>query len=254
MFDPMLAKIVVTGATRDQAIRRARRALSETIVEGVTVCTALHEHVLTRPELTEPSADGADGSLSVTTRWLENDVLPELADPASVATGAEPAPENRRTRSSYVIELNGQRVQLTIPDGILGGHGPRLGVGYPGAPSQRLTQQPLRGRASARSGAREAAEPAAADPSVIPAPMQAIVTRICVEPGQQVHAGELLVVLESMKMENYVHAPNDATVEEIPVSAGRTVSAGEVLVRMKSDAETPSESTASPQQSIQQEA
>jgi len=254
MFDPMLAKIVVTGATRDQAIRRARRALSETIVEGVTVCTALHEHVLTRPELTEPSADGADGSLSVTTRWLENDVLPELADPASVTTGAEPAPENRRTRSSYVIELNGQRVQLTIPDGILGGHGPRLGAGYPGAPSQRLTQQPLRGRASARSGAREAAEPAAADPSVIPAPMQAIVTRICVEPGQQVHAGELLVVLESMKMENYVHAPNDATVEEIPVSAGRTVSAGEVLVRMKSDAETPSESTASPQQSTQQEA
>ena len=254
VFDPMLAKIVVTGSTRDQAIRRARRALSETIVEGVTVCTALHEHVLTRPELTEPSADGADGSLSVTTRWLENDVLPELADPASVTTGAEPAPENRRTRSSYVIELNGQRVQLTIPDGILGGHGPRLGAGYPGAPSQRLTQQPLRGRASARSGAREAAEPAAADPSVIPAPMQAIVTRICVEPGQQVHAGELLVVLESMKMENYVHAPNDATVEEIPVSAGRTVSAGEVLVRMKSDAETPSESTASPQQSTQQEA
>ena len=84
--------------------------------------------------------------------------------------------------------------------------------------------------------------------------MQAIVTRIGVEPGQQVHAGELLVVLESMKMENYVHAPNDATVEEIPVSAGRTVSAGEVLVRMKSDAETPSESTASPQQSTQQEA
>ena len=232
MFDPMLAKIIVTGATRDQAIRRARRALSETIVEGVTVCTALHEHVLTRPELTEPSADGADGSLSVTTRWLENDVLPELADPASVATGAEPAPENRRTRSSYVIELNGQRVQLTIPDGILGGHGPRLGVGYPGAPSQRLTQQPLRGRASARSGAREAAEPAAADPSVIPAPMQAIVTRICVEPGQQVCQGDLLVVLESMKMENYVHAPSDGTISEIPVSAGRTVSAGDVLVRM----------------------
>ena len=123
-------------------------------------------------------------------------------------------------------------MQLTIPDGILGGHGPRLGVGYPGAPSQRLTQQPLRGRASARSGAREAAEPAAADPSVIPAPMQAIVTRICVEPGQQVCQGDLLVVLESMKMENYVHAPSDGTISEIPVGAGRTVSAGDVLVRM----------------------
>ena len=251
MFDPMLAKIVVTGATRDQAIRRARRALSETVVEGVTVCTSLHAHVLTRPELTEPTADGL---LGVTTRWLETDVLPGLIDPASVQAGAEPAPENRRTRSSYVIELNGRRVQLTIPDGILGGHGPRLGVGYPGAPSRRLTQQPLRGRASARSGAREAAEPSTADPTVIPAPMQAIVTRICVEPGQEVHAGELLVVLESMKMENYVHAPADATVAEIPVSAGRTVSAGEVLVRMKNTAGQTSDPAAPAQHPTHQEA
>ena len=250
MFDPMLAKIVVTGATRDQAIRRARRALTETVVEGVTVCTSLHAHVLTRPELTEPTADGL---LGVTTRWLEADVLPGLIDPASAQAGADPAPENRRTRSSYVIELNGRRVQLTIPDGILGGHGPRLGVGYPGAPSRRRTQQPLRGRASTRSGAREAAEPTTADPAVIPAPMQAIVTRICVEPGQRVRAGELLVVLESMKMENYVHAPADATVAEIPVSAGRTVSAGEVLVRMRSaagqapDPAEPTEATGLPE-------
>ena len=250
MFDPMLAKIVVTGATRDQAIRRARRALSETVVEGVTVCTSLHAHVLTRPELTEPTADGL---LGVTTRWLEADVLPGLIDPASAQAGAEPAPENRRTRSSYVIELNGRRVQLTIPDGILGGHGPRLGVGYPGAPSRRRTQQPLRGRASTRSGAREAAEPSTSDPALIPAPMQAIVTRICVEPGQRVRAGELLVVLESMKMENYVHAPADATVAEIPVSAGRTVSAGEVLVRMRSaagqapDPTEPTEATGLPE-------
>ena len=251
MFDPMLAKIVVTGATRDQAIRRARRALTETVVEGVTVCTSLHAHVLTRPELTEPTADGL---LGVTTRWLEADVLPGLIDPASAQAGAEPAPENRRTRSSYVIELNGRRVQLTIPDGILGGHGPRLGVGYPGAPSRRRTQQPLRGRASTRSGAREAAEPSTSDPALIPAPMQAIVTRICVEPGQRVRAGELLVVLESMKMENYVHAPADATVAEIPVSAGRTVSAGEVLVRMKNTAGQTSDPAAPAQHPTHQEA
>lgn len=251
MFDPMLAKIVVTGATRDQAIRRARRALGETIVEGVTVCTALHEHVLSRPELTVPTADGL---LGVTTRWLETDVLPGLADPASERTeraGGDPVPENRRTRSSYVIELNGRRMQLTIPDGILGGHGPRLGVGYPGAPSRRRTQQPLRGRPSARPGAHGAAESTAADPSVIPAPMQAIVTRICVEPGQRIRAGELLVVLESMKMENYVHAPADATVAEIPVSAGRTVTAGEVLVRMRSVSERAAESVDAPASPIQ---
>jgi len=230
VFDPMLAKIVVTGSSRDQAIRRARRALDETVVEGVTVCTDLHAHVLTRPELTRPDADGL---LGVTTRWIEDDVLPALADPTAVREGAEPAPENRRTRSSYVIEINGRRVQLTVPDGILGGHGPRLGVGYPGASTQRRTRQPLRGRPNSRSGTRGTAEPTGADPSVIAAPMQAIVTRICVEPGQRVRTGELLVVLESMKMENYVHAPADATVAEIPVSAGRTVSAGEVLVRMR---------------------
>ena len=169
----------------------------------------------------------------MTTRWIEDDVLPALADPTAVREGAEPAPENRRTRSSYVIEINGRRVQLTVPDGILGGHGPRLGVGYPGASTQRRTRQPLRGRPNSRSGTRGTAEPTGADPSVIAAPMQAIVTRICVEPGQRVRTGELLVVLESMKMENYVHAPADATVAEIPVSAGRTVSAGEVLVRMR---------------------
>ena len=66
--------------------------------------------------------------------------------------------------------------------------------------------------------------------------MQAIVTRICVEPGQPVCQGDLLVVLESMKMENYIHAPSDGTISEIPVSAGRTVSAGDVLVRMSTPA------------------
>ena len=122
-------------------------------------------------------------------------------------------------------------MRLTVPDGILGGRGPRLGAGFAAA-TGRGAAQPLRGRSSAGRGPR-AAETAAGDPSVIAAPMQAIVTRICVEPGRRVSEGDLLVVLESMKMENYVHAPADATVADIPVSAGRTVAAGEVLVRMK---------------------
>ena len=78
VFDPMLAKIVVTGADRDQALRRARRALHETVVEGVTVCTALHEHVLGREEFT---AADPRGGLGVTTRWIETQVLPALAAP-----------------------------------------------------------------------------------------------------------------------------------------------------------------------------
>ena len=228
VFDPMLAKIVVTGADRDQALRRARRALHETVVEGVTVCTALHEHVLGREEFT---AADPRGGLGVTTRWIETEVLPALADPDAAGPAPAPAPDNPRTRSSYVIELNGRRMQLTLPDGILTPSNPARGF------SPRSNRaQPLRGRSGATRSSRGAAPgdtgTAGGEPGVISAPMQAIVTRICVEPGQRVCQGDLLVVLESMKMENYVHAPSDGTISEIPVSAGRTVSAGDVLVRM----------------------
>ncbi|WP_308807252.1 MULTISPECIES: biotin carboxylase N-terminal domain-containing protein [unclassified Actinomyces] len=230
-FDPMLAKIVVTGADRDQAIRRARRALRETVVEGVTVCASLHAHVLEREEFTRPDADGG---LGVTTRWLEEAVLPGLRSGAAApAAGAADGTgqDSHRTRSTYVVEVNGQRLQVTVPDGILGGHNRRLGAGYPGG--SNLAQQPLRGRGNGRGRGTTASSAQGGDPGAIAAPMQAIVTRICVSPGQRVRAGDLLVVLESMKMENYVHAPDDATVADIPVSAGRTVSAGEILVRMR---------------------
>ena len=243
MFDPMLAKIVVTGATREQAIARARRALRETIVEGVTVCTPLHAEVLERSDFTTPDESGR---LTVTTRWIENEVLPDLADaggPAD-ADGSQAAQEavtNPRTRSSYIIELNGRRMQLTLPDGILAPSNPARGF------SPRSNRaQPLRGRSggttrSARGGASGETESTGSEPGVIAAPMQAIVTRICVEPGQQVCQGDLLVVLESMKMENYVHAPSDGTISEIPVGAGRTVSAGDVLVRMHTPENSPEE-------------
>ncbi|RAX19955.1 MULTISPECIES: biotin carboxylase N-terminal domain-containing protein [unclassified Actinomyces] len=236
-FDPMLAKIVVTGADREQAIRRARRALKETIVEGVTVCASLHAHVLGREEFTRPDADGG---LGVTTRWIEDAVLPALAPSAAgdgtaapTAASPEPAPDDHRTRSTYVIEINGHRLQVTVPDGILGAHARRLSGGYHGGGDR--AQQPLRGRGGANGRGRATTEPGtrSSDPNAIAAPMQAIVTRICVSPGQRVREGDLLVVLESMKMENYVHAPADATVADIPVSAGRTVAAGEVLVRMR---------------------
>ena len=250
MFDPMLAKIVVTGATREQALARARRALAETLVEGVTVCTGLHAHVLAKQAFTEPDAAGG---LGVTTRWIEGEMLPELAVTASGAQGGgaqdagsadstgnagsavpEPSP---RTRSSYVIELNGRRMQLTLPDGILAPTSPGRDLA---ARSRRM--QPLRGRSAGSGAAARPGRPAGGagstsgealtEPGVIVAPMQAIVTRICTEPGTRVVQGDLLVVLESMKMENYVHAPHDGQITEIPVSAGRTVTAGDILVRM----------------------
>ncbi|SPT54033.1 Acetyl-/propionyl-coenzyme A carboxylase alpha chain [Actinomyces bovis] len=231
LFDPMLAKIVVTGATREQALARCRRALTETLVEGVTVCTALHEHVLTRPEFT---AVDSRGGLGVTTRWIEAEVLPAIAAPVAddevPGLGNMPTPPlpesgaGQRTRSTYVIELNGRRLSLTLPDGILGGPGARNNIG---ARPHRVPQ-PLRGR-SARAS-RGVPEALNAANGTISSPMQAIVTRICVTEASQVREGDLLVVLESMKMENYVHAPHDGVVSTIPVTAGQTVCAGEVLL------------------------
>ena len=236
LFDPMLAKIIITGASREQAIARARRALRETVVEGVTVCTALHSEVLTRPEFTAPDETGR---LAVTTRWIENEVLPDLADAAatSQADGSAETVANPRTRSSYIIELNGRRMQLTLPDGILAPSNPARGF------SPRSNRaQPLRGRSGATRSPRGAASgetrTAGGEPGVIAAPMQAIITRICVEPGARVTEGDLLIVLESMKMENYVHAPYDGVVEEIAVSAGTTVSAGDVLIRFADETTT----------------
>lgn len=238
-FDPMLAKIVVTGATREQALARCRRALAETVVEGLSVCIPLHSHVLSRPELTQADPKGR---LAVTTRWIEDDVLPRLQagshEQVSVpGLGAVPVPshsqdvDQRRTRSTYVIELNGRRLQLTLPDGILGGPGARHNIGA----RPHRAPQPLRARQS-RGPRNQAGSVDPAD-GTIAAPMQAIVTRICTTEGRKVHEGDLLVVLESMKMENYVHAPMDGTVTEVPVSAGQTVSAGEVLVTLAPTAE-----------------
>ncbi|WP_201288684.1 acetyl-CoA carboxylase biotin carboxyl carrier protein subunit, partial [Actinomyces sp. zg328] len=107
----------------------------------------------------------------------------------------------------------------------------------PGGGSHRAHRgQPLRGR-GARAARVGAEGPETAD-GVIAAPMQAIITRICVEPGARVAEGDLLIVLESMKMENYVHAPYDGVVEEIAVGAGTTVSAGDVLIRFAREAAT----------------
>ncbi|WP_067781002.1 acetyl/propionyl/methylcrotonyl-CoA carboxylase subunit alpha [Actinomyces vulturis] len=231
LFDPMLAKLIITAPTRKQALARAQRVLKETHFSGLRTCLPFHEFLINHPKVTD--ADD-QAFYSISTRWIEEVGLPEFLDSQqtlSVSSGLQaPSVPNEvvdspRTRSTYVIELNGRRVQLTLPDGILAGGGTRRGVS-----ARRM--QPLRGRSSAVARTRQTE--VNADSHTIVSPMQAIVTRICVEPGSQVSEGDLLVVLESMKMENYVHAPADCTIKSICVCAGATVSNGDVLVRLES--------------------
>ncbi len=214
-FDPMLAKLIVTAPTREAAIARSRRVLDELVLEGVQTPAQLYSEVISMPEFA-----GAAPS----TRWFEEEVLPGYIAPADASAGAvaENAPAVAAApveeRASFVIEVNGRRMELTVPRSMFNTSGhPR-------------TQQPLRSASRARADARSG-ELVDAD-GMVNSQIQAIVVRVCVEVGASVNRGDLLVVLESMKMESYVHAPYDGTVTEIAVSGGQNVAAYQPLVRV----------------------
>lgn len=218
-FDPMLAKLIVTAPDREQAIARSRRALEEMLVEGLATPAALYSEVI--------SMDDFAGA-PISTRWFEDSVLPEkvseegAAGAGGTANGSHAAmPATPEERISFVAELNGQRMNVTIPRDVLVPNGPR---------TNSRGHQPLRG------GVRRAATAAGGEQvdskGMVNSQIQAIVVRVCVEKGTKVQQGDLLVVLESMKMESYVYAPYDGTVTEIAVEGGENVAAFQPLVRV----------------------
>ncbi|PWF27580.1 acetyl/propionyl/methylcrotonyl-CoA carboxylase subunit alpha [Ancrocorticia populi] len=218
-FDPMLAKLIVTAPDREQAIARSRRALEEMLVEGLATPAALYSDVI--------SMDDFAGA-PISTRWFEDSVLPEkvseegAAGAGGTANGSHAAmPATPEERISFVAELNGQRMNVTIPRDVLVPNGPR---------TNSRGHQPLRG------GVRRAATAAGGEQvdskGMVNSQIQAIVVRVCVEKGTEVQQGDLLVVLESMKMESYVYAPYDGTVTEIAVEGGENVAAFQPLVRV----------------------
>ena len=216
VFDPMLAKIVVTGADRDQALRRARRALHETVVEGVTVCTALHEHVLGREEFT---AADPRGGLGVTTRWIETEFADDLQ--ASV----RPAPLGTMSLLRMPVELDGRRVMLGLPEQLLGA----LAVMGQAMPQDGSAAGGALGQAGAASGA--GAPMAAVQAGEIAAPMAGTLLAWKAEEGETVAEGQLVAVMEAMKMEMQVTAPCAGTLHR-GASAGQVLAAAEVLGRI----------------------
>ncbi|ODU79591.1 MAG: acetyl-/propionyl-CoA carboxylase subunit alpha [Microbacterium sp. SCN 71-21] len=204
-FDSLLAKIIVTGRDRQEALERARRALDEFEVAGLPTVLPFHRKVVRDPAFT-----AENGEFGVFTRWIEtefdNDIAPwdgELADPA-------PA----ETRHTVVVEVGGKRLEVSLPDRIAGSPAQ---VGRPAAvPSSRRSHQ-----TSATAGASGDA---------VKSPMQATVVKIAVEEGQQVVKGDLVVVLEAMKMEQPIQAHKDGVIGAINADPGTTVSAGHQLL------------------------
>jgi acetyl-CoA/propionyl-CoA carboxylase biotin carboxyl carrier protein len=199
-FDSLLAKVIVTGATRADALERARRALDEFEVAGLPTVLPFHRKVVRDPAFTsEP--------FGVYTSWIEtefvNDIEPwsgELASPS------DPSP-----RTKVVVEVGGKRVEVSLPAKIVGGTGGALA-----APPRRRAH----GVVNTATG------------DSVKAPMQATIVKVVVEEGQRVVKGETVVVLEAMKMEQPLAAHKDGVVTGLTALVGATVGSGTVLLSL----------------------
>jgi acetyl-CoA/propionyl-CoA carboxylase biotin carboxyl carrier protein len=201
-FDSMLAKLIITGATRTEALQRARRALDELVVEGMPTVIPFHRAVVRDEAFTsEP--------FTVHTRWIEtewdNQVPPHSA---ASAEGAEDEP-----RQTVVVEVGGRRLEVSLPAGLAAGGGAAAPAGA--APRPRK-------RGSGHGGS-------AASGDSLTSPMQGTIVKVAVSDGDTVAEGDLVVVLEAMKMEQPITAHKAGTVSALSAEVGATVTSGAVL-------------------------
>ncbi|MEV4252285.1 biotin carboxylase N-terminal domain-containing protein [Spirillospora sp. NPDC049652] len=210
-FDSLIAKLVVSGATRRQAVERARRALDEFVVDGMPTVLPFHRRVLDDPAFV-PADD--ETHFSVHTRWIEtefdNDIAPFTAPPAEEGEGAE-------SRETVTVEVGGKRIEVTLPSSL----------GVSAAPAAAKAG-PARRRGGKKSGAA-----AQASGDALVSPMQGTIVKIVAEDGATVAAGDTLVVLEAMKMEQPLTAHKAGTVTGLSAAVGQTVSSGAVICEIK---------------------
>ena len=188
-FDSLLAKLIVTGATREQAIERARRALAEFEVDGLATAIPFHRAILEDPAFTE--------DFKIYTSYIENEFKNEI--PAFVATAA---PVTTRVAAEHLVaEVNGKRfeVKLHTPEPVVKRHRAKAAI-VGGASGTGLTS-----------------------------PMQGTVVKIAVVDGQSVEVGDLVIVLEAMKMEQPLNAHKAGKITNLKAVIGETVSSGTVL-------------------------
>lgn len=210
-FDSMLAKLVVTGRDRQQALARSRRALAEFEVEGMPTALTFHRAVVADPAF---APDDADAPFTVHTRWIETD-FDNRIEPYSGPTAEDPG--EAAERQSVVVEVGGQRIEVTLPGGLSLGGGPGNGGGRKKAPKR----------------ARGAGGAAAASGDAVTAPMQGTIVKISVEEGQQLAEGDVVVVLEAMKMEQPIKAHKAGTVTGLTAAVGDTVGNGAAICELK---------------------
>jgi acetyl-CoA/propionyl-CoA carboxylase, biotin carboxylase, biotin carboxyl carrier protein len=205
IFDSLVAKLVVTGRDRHQALERARRALAEFVVEGMPTVIPFHRAVLETPAFTAP-----DGGFGVHTRWIETEFSTPIPAYDQVPATTEPTPRERVT-----VEVDGKRLEVVLP----------AGLGSTGGSAGANRRPPRRG------GSNRSAATASGD--TLASPMQGTLVKVAVEEGQAVQAGDLVVVLEAMKMEQPVNAHKAGKIARLTAQVGSTVTAGSALCEIK---------------------
>ncbi|MGW1292623.1 acetyl/propionyl/methylcrotonyl-CoA carboxylase subunit alpha [Streptomyces sp. NPDC002533] len=205
-WDSLLAKLIVTGATREQALQRAARALAEFQVEGMATAIPFHRAVVTDPAFT------AD-PFTVHTRWIETEFVNDIKP---FAAPAEADAEDEAGRETVVVEVGGKRLEVSLPSS-LGMSLARTGLAAGAKPKRRAAKK----AGSAASG------------DSLASPMQGTIVKIAVEEGQEVKEGDLVVVLEAMKMEQPLNAHRSGTVKGLTAEVGASVSSGALICEIK---------------------
>jgi acetyl-CoA/propionyl-CoA carboxylase biotin carboxyl carrier protein len=217
-FDSLIAKLIVTGANRTEALERSRRALAEFEIGGMPTVLPFHRAVVTDPAFTGPE-------LAVHTRWIETEFANDIPPYSGAAGGSgenDSADNNDRGdngagRERITVEVNGKRLEVVLPAGLgQGSGGAAVAAGHP------------------RRGGRRAAggDAAAVSGNALVSPMQGTIVKIVATDGDQVTKGDTIVVLEAMKMEQPLTAHKDGTVSGLTVQVGQTVSAGAVICEL----------------------
>ena len=210
-FDSLLAKLIVTGESRDDALARARRALDEFVVEGMATALPFHRAVVD-----DPAFAPADGqAFTVFTRWIETEFDNQIAP----FTGAADAVTEAEPRETVVVEVGGKRLEVSLPAGFSGGGG----RGGGGGGGKKVAPKRSAGRKTA----------AAASGDSLTAPMQGTLVKVAVADGDTVAAGDLVVVLEAMKMEQPINAHKGGTISALSAEVGAVVTSGSVICEIK---------------------
>ncbi len=204
-FDSLVAKLIVTGADRKQAIERSRRALAETVLDGMPTVIPFHQVVLS-----DPAYVAEDGKFGVFTNWIETEFDNQIQPFAGTLGEAD-----EDEKSTYVVEVNGKRIEVKVPAAL----GAPAGGGIKAGATAKKPTKRSRGGGAVKAPSTNALQ----------SPMQGTIVKVAVAEGDTVAEGDLIVVLEAMKMEQPLNAHRAGVIKGLSAAAGSTVSSGETL-------------------------